>query len=484
MKRSDPYAAYENPLVARYASREMAALFSPERRVRTWRRLWVMLAEAERALGLPVRPAQIEEMRRYVDQVNWAAAEQREREVRHDVMAHVHAFGLQAKKAAPVIHLGATSAYVTDNADILILREALGLTAVKVAAVLDRLAAFARRERKRPVLGLTHLQPAQPTTLGKRAALWMQDFLLDLREVEHRIERLVPLGAKGATGTQASFLALFQGDRRKVERLDALIARKMGFRKTLPISGQTYTRKLDSQILAGLAGLGESAHKCATDLRLLAHRKEVEEPFGRRQIGSSAMPYKRNPMRCERICGLARFLMTLPMNAYMTHATQWMERTLDDSANRRIVLPQAFLAADAILELLADVCGALVVYPKSIARNLALELPFLATEDILMAAVRAGGDRQALHERLRLHSQAAGRAVKEEGRENDLLDRLASDPVFAAVKKEFVSLLDPRKHIGCAPEQVDRFLRMEVNPVLHRYRRRLRERTVGGAVRV
>ncbi len=473
--------AYENPLVTRYASEQMAALFSPRHRVRTWRRLWVMLAEAQRALGLPISAAQVQDLKRHVEPINWAAARRREREVRHDVMAHVHAFGLQAKKAAGIIHLGATSCFVTDNADLMILRDALEMTAAKTAAVVARLGDVARRHRGLPILGLTHLQPAQPTTLGKRASLWAQDFLLDLRELETRLERLPARGVKGTTGTQASFLALFDGDARKVDRLERMVTRKMGFARAVPVSGQTYTRKLDSQMLAALAGLAESAHKFATDLRLLAHRREVEEPFGKAQIGSSAMAYKRNPMRSERICALSRFLATLPANAYMTHATQWMERTLDDSANRRIVLPQAFLCADAVLELCADVAGGLTVHPKVIARNLAAELPFLATEDLLMAAVRAGGDRQQLHERIRRHARAAGERVRQ-GQDNDLLDRLRADPAFGAVAGELDALLDPARYIGRAPGQVDRFLREEVAPVRRRYARRARR--VGAAVRV
>jgi adenylosuccinate lyase len=471
---------YENPLITRYASPAMAGLFGMETRIRTWRRLWVMLAEAERELGLDISEAQIRELRRYVETINWPVAEAKEREVRHDVMAHVHAFGAQAKRAAGIIHLGATSCFVTDNADLIILREALRLTATKTAAVIRALGDLARQHRTLPMLGFTHFQPAQPTTLGKRITLWLQDFLLDLEELETRLERLPARGVKGTTGTQASFLSLFDGDHRKVEKLDRLVVRKMGFRTAVPVAGQTYTRKLDSQILAALGGVAESAHKFATDLRLLAHRKEVEEPFGKRQIGSSAMAYKRNPMRSERICALARFLLSLVANGPQTHATQWLERTLDDSANRRLSLPQAFLAADAVLELCANVAGGLVVYPRVIERNLRAELPFMATENILMAAVRAGGDRQELHERIRVHSQAAARQVKEQGAENDLLERLRADPAFAAVADELETLLDPAAFVGRAPEQVRRFLKEEVSPV----RRRYRARDAGDAVRV
>ncbi|MBN1256412.1 MAG: adenylosuccinate lyase [Planctomycetes bacterium] len=473
---------YENPLVTRYASREMCELFSMEKRIRSWRQLWIALAEAEQELGLPITKAQISEMKKFANEINWQVAEKREREVRHDVMAHVHAFGQQAKKAAPIIHLGATSCYVTDNADLMILRAGLQLLAQKTAAVINNLAGFSRKYKKLPILGLTHLQPAQPTTVGKRATLWLQDFLLDLQELEARITGLPARGIKGATGTQASFLALFDGNHRQVERLDKLVVKKLGFRESIAVSGQTYTRKLDSQILAALAGIAESAHKFATDIRILAHRKEIEEPFGKQQIGSSAMAYKRNPMRCERICALARFVMTMPLNSNFTHATQWLERTLDDSANRRLSLPQAFLAADAILELSANVADGLVVYKQVIAKNLRAELPFLATEDILMAAVRAGGNRQKLHEQIRIHSQAAAAVVKVEGGENDLLDRLSADPAFAKIKGEWKALLDPRRYIGRAPEQVDAFLKNKVNPLLRRYNSKAA--STGKAVRV
>ncbi|MHC4883695.1 MAG: adenylosuccinate lyase [Planctomycetota bacterium] len=472
---------YDNPLVTRYASNEMATLFSMQKRITTWRQLWIMLAEAEHELGLPVTKVQIAEMKRYVDTINWKVAEKNERKVRHDVMAHVLAYGAQAKKAAPIIHLGATSCYVTDNADLMIYREALQMVAAKTAAVLARLGDFARRHANLPTLGFTHLQPAQPVTVGKRATLWAQDFLLDLADVESRIQGLPARGVKGTTGTQASFLALFDNNHKKVERLNKLVVKKMGFAEAIPVSGQTYSRKLDSQILNVLAGIAESAHKFATDIRLLANRKEIEEPFAKNQIGSSAMAYKRNPMRSERICALARFVLTLPMNSYMTHATQWMERTLDDSANRRLSLPQAFLAIDAILELCANVTDGLVVYPKVIERNLRAELPFMATENILMAAVRAGGNRQELHEQIRVHSQAAARAVKEKGQDNDLMNRLAADPAFAVVKGDLKSLLDGKQYVGRAPEQVRTFCRDEIAPVKRRYRKSL---TAGSAVRV
>ncbi len=466
----DKYDLYDNPLVERYASKEMAALLSPRKRIETWRLLWTALAEAEHELGLPISKKQIAELRKNIRNIDFPAAEKREREVRHDVMAHVHAYGLAAPSAAPIIHLGATSCYVTDNGDLMIFKEALEILEKKTAAVIFALADFAKKYRTLPTLGFTHFQPAQPTTVGKRATLWAQDFLLDLEEISERIKKIRLRGATGTTGTQASFLALFDGDHKKCERLNALICQKLGFRETLAVTGQTYTRKLDSQILAALAGLGESASKFATDLRLLAHKKEIEEPFEKNQIGSSAMAYKRNPMRSERICSLARFLMTLPQNAYFTQAGQWLERTLDDSANRRLALPQAFLAADAILELCHNVASGLVVYPKSIERNLAAELPFMATEEILMAAVKAGGDRQELHERIRVHAQDAAREVKENGRENDLVGRLAGDPAFGGVAKTLDRILDGKRFVGRAPEQVDAFLKMAIIPLKRRYR--------------
>lgn len=472
---------YDNPLVSRYASAEMSALFSPRKRIETWRRLWVALAESECELGLPIKKKQISEMKRALADIDWKAAARREREVRHDVMAHVHAFGLAAPSAAPIIHLGATSCFVTDNGDLVILREALDLIARKTAAVVSALGDFAKRYAKLPTLGLTHYQPAQPTTVGKRATLWAQDFALDLKDLEFRLQGLPMRGVVGTTGTQASFLELFGGDHKKVERLNRLVCRKMGFDASIDVAGQTYTRKLDSQILAALAGVGESAMKFATDIRLLASRKEIEEPFGKKQIGSSAMAYKRNPMRSERICSLGRFLVSLPANAYMTHGTQWMERTLDDSANRRLSLPQAFLAADAILELCANVASGLVVYDKVIAKNLAAELPFMATENILMEAVKAGGDRQELHEAIRVHSHAAAAEVKQHGRENDLIRRLQADPAFAAIATKLPGMLDGRRYVGRAPEQVAQFVKSVVTPIRRRYGRAPK---VGGAVRV
>ncbi|MGD0899525.1 MAG: adenylosuccinate lyase, partial [Thermoguttaceae bacterium] len=424
---------YDNPLVTRYASARMNELWSPQRKFSTWRRLWVALAEAEAELGLLITPGQIAQLKAHVDKIDFEAAEAHERRLRHDVMAHVHAYGDACPDARAIIHLGATSCYVTDNTDLLLLRESLGLVRDGMVAVIDHLARFARRYRDLPCLAYTHLQPAQPTTVGKRACLWAHDFVLDLAEIEHRLASLKALGSKGTTGTQASFLALFQGDHDKVRQLERLVCRKMGFAESYAVTGQTYPRKIDAQVLAVLSGIAQSAHKMATDLRLLAHRKEIEEPFEKEQVGSSAMAYKRNPMRSERICSLARFVMSVESSAVQTAAVQWLERTLDDSANRRLVLPQAFLATDAVLILCQNVTEGLVVYPRVIGANLQAELPFMATENILMAGVAAGGDRQDLHERIRRHSQAAAAVVKEQGRPNDLIERLAADPAFAKV---------------------------------------------------
>ncbi|MEX2141589.1 MAG: adenylosuccinate lyase [Pirellulales bacterium] len=462
-----PHEFYENPLTNRYGSPEMSKLWGARRKFSTWRRLWVMLAEAEAELGLSITREQVEELRANVDNIDFEAADRYERKLRHDVMAHVHAYGDVCPKARAIIHLGATSCYVTDNTDLILMHEGLSLVRDRLAAVIDRLAAFAEKHRAVPCLAFTHLQPAQPTTVGKRACLWMYDLQLDLAEIEHRLATLRARGAKGTTGTQASFFALFGGDHAKVRRLDEMVTRKMGFESTYPVTGQTYSRKVDAQVLAALSGIAQSAHKAATDLRLLASRKEIEEPFEADQIGSSAMAYKRNPMRAERICGLARYVMSLTANAENTVATQWMERTLDDSANRRLVIPQAFLAIDAILILYQSIAAGLVVYPNVIARHLQEELPFMATENILMAAVAAGGDRQDLHERIRRHSQAAATVVKEEGGRNDLLERLAGDSAFAAV--DLQATLDPRQFVGRAPEQVDDFLDEVVQPIRERY---------------
>lgn len=458
---------YENPLISRYASKEMAALWSDQRKFSTWRRLWVALAEAEHELGLPVTTQQIDELKGHLDDIDFAAAEAYERKLRHDVMAHVHAYGDLCPSARPIIHLGATSCYVTDNTDLILMREGLQMLAGRLASAIDLLGTFAATHRDVACLGYTHLQPAQPTTVGKRACLWAYDLAMDLAEVEHRIGSLRARSVKGTTGTQASFLALFHGDHNKVRQLERLVAKKLGFNESYVVTGQTYSRKVDSQVIDVLGGIAQSAHKMAMDLRLLASRKEVEEPFEADQIGSSAMAYKRNPMRSERVCGLARFLMSLQSSAAATAAVQWMERTLDDSANRRLVIPQAFLAADAILILLENIAGGLVVYPKTIAANLAAELPFMATENILMAAVEAGGDRQELHERIRQHSQAAAERVKQEGAANDLLERLAKDKAFSRVNLKKVT--DAQHFVGRAPQQVDEFLTAVVEPIRRRY---------------
>jgi adenylosuccinate lyase len=458
---------YQNPLISRYASRELVRLWSPQSIHSTWRRLWVALAEAEQELGLCISDEQIAELRAAVDDIDFARAAQHERELRHDVMAHLHAYGDCCPSARGIIHLGATSCYVTDNTDLILLRESLRTLRDRLVAVIDCLADFAQRHRDLACLAYTHLQPAQPTTIGKRAALWCYDLVLDLEEIEHRLDTLRFRGVKGTTGTQASFLQLFDTDHAKVEALDRLVARKMGFDNVLPVTGQTYSRKIDAQILDVLSGIAQSAHKAGTDLRLLQSFKELEEPFEDKQIGSSAMAYKRNPMRSERMCGLARFVMSLSSSANQTAAVQWMERTLDDSANRRLTLPQAILGIDAVLILYRNVAEGLVVYPQVIARRLQAELPFMATESILMAAVAAGGDRQDLHERIRVHSHDAARQVKEFGRDNDLIERLSSDPAFSKIKLDDV--LNSAKYIGRAPEQVDKFIHDFVEPIRCKY---------------
>ena len=471
----DQHDTYTSPLAERAATPEMLRLFSPNFKFRTWRKLWIALAEAQRELGLEISQEQIDEMRRFADDINYDVAVKREAEVRHDVMAHVHAFGVQCPKARPIIHLGATSCYVTDNTDLIIMREGMRVLRRKLAAVIDRLARFAKEHKDMPCLGFTHFQPAQPTTVGKRACLWLQDFVLDLAELEYRAANLPFRGVKGTVGTQASFLELFHGNADKVEALDRRVTEKMGFgeKQLLKITGQTYTRKVDWQVLQALAGIAESASKMATDIRLLASLKEIEEPFEKQQIGSSAMAYKRNPMRSERICGLARFVINNVQNAAHTAATQWLERTLDDSSNRRLSLSESFLAADGILNLCLSVSEGLVVYPKVIRAHLDKELPFMATEAILMAAVQAGGDRQTLHEQIRSHSQEAARRVKEEGQDNDLLRRLAADPAFARVKEQIPALVDPARFIGLAPRQVELFLAEQVEPIRKRYENEL-----------
>ncbi len=458
---------YDNPLIARYASVEMSQLWSPQTKHSTWRRLWVALAESERELGLDISAAQVEELRAHVDDIDFHAVAKHENRLRHDVMAHVHAYGDICPTARPIIHLGATSCYVTDNTDLILMRRGLELLRSRLVATIDRLAQFAAEYRALPCLGFTHLQPAQPVTVGKRATLWCYDLVLDLEELEHRIASLKLRGVKGTTGTQATFLTLFDGNHAKVEELDRRVCSQLGFEAAYAVTGQTYSRKVDAQVIDTLGGLAQSAHKAGSDLRLLQSRKELEEPFEKHQIGSSAMAYKRNPMRSERMCGLARFVMSLTSSAAQTTATQWMERTLDDSANRRLTIPQAFLAMDAILILYRNVVDGLVVYPKVIAKHLDEELPFMATEEILMAGVRAGGDRQELHELIRIHSNEAGRQVKEQGQPNDLIERLKSEPGFAKV--DLTGALDPIRFVGRAPEQVDRFIQDVIEPIRRRY---------------
>jgi adenylosuccinate lyase len=458
---------YDNPLVTRYASQTMCRLWSARRIHTTWRKLWVALAEAEHELGLNISLAQIAELKSAVDDIDFDRTAQYERELRHDVMAHVHAYRDRCPSAGGIIHLGATSCYVTDNTDLILMREGLEILRGRLVVAIDVLAKFAAANRDLPCLGFTHLQPAQPTTIGKRSTLWCYDLVLDLEEIEHRLARLKFRGAKGTTGTQASFLTLFDGDHAKVEALDLLVAEKMGFGKSYPVTGQTYSRKVDAQVLGTLSGIGQSAHKAGTDLRILQSRKEIDEPFETKQIGSSAMAYKRNPMRSERMCALSRFAMNLAANAEQTMATQWMERTLDDSANRRLALPQAFLAIDAVLILYRNIVDGLVVHPNVIEKNLRDELSFMATEEILMAGVRAGGDRQLLHERIRVHSQEAARRVKDEGEPNDLIERLKGDSAFAAV--DLHAALDARQFIGRAPQQVDAFIREVIEPIRAKY---------------
>jgi adenylosuccinate lyase len=458
---------YENPLISRYASREMARLWSEQRKFSTWRQMWLWLAEAEQELGLPITNEQLAEMRDHLEDIDFAAAAQYEKKLRHDVMAHVHAFGDVCPTARPIMHLGATSCTITDNADLLILREALQMVRQRLVAVLGKMKTFALEYGTLPCLAFTHLQPAQPTTVGKRACLWMHDLALDVTELEHRLSEMKALSVKGTTGTQASFLALFHNDHAKVRQLEHRVAEKMGFAGVYAVSGQTYTRKVDSMILDCLSGIAQSAQKMATDLRLLASRKEVEEPFETHQIGSSAMAYKRNPMRSERVCALSRFVISIQASAAQTAATQWMERTLDDSANRRLVIPQAFLAIDAILILLENIATGLVVYPQVIRKNLREELPFMATENLLMAAVEQGGDRQDLHERIRQHSIAAGAVVKNEGLPNDLLMRMQQDAAFQGIDMQ--ELLDEQQYVGRSAEQVREFLAELIEPLLQRY---------------
>ena len=470
------------PLIDRYASAEMSYLFSPDAKFRTWRKLWIALAEAEQELGLPITNEQLVELRAAADTINYEEAEQREREVRHDVMAHVHAYGLQAPSARGIIHLGATSAYVTDNADLLLIRDAMLLVKRRLVNIMARLREFAWQWRKTPTLGFTHFQPAQLTTVGKRATLWLHDLTLDYRDLQFRIDSLALLGVKGATGTQASFLELFNGDGSKVRRLEELVARKMGLPRVYPVTGQTYSRKVDAQIVDALSGFAQSASKFAYDLRLLQHLHEIEEPFEQSQIGSSAMAYKRNPMRAERIDALARHLILNSMNPALTAATQWFERTLDDSANRRIAIPEAFLAADAIALLYDNIAGGMVVHEEVIAANVKRELPFMATENLIMEGVKRGGDRQVLHERVRIHSKAAADALKRGGVGNDLLTRIGNDPLFGLDVQTAEAHAHPPAFVGLAPKQVEEFLTRDVDPLLESQRDLIN--TEAGEVRV
>ncbi len=457
---------YMSPLSERYASEEMQYLFSPDMKFHTWRKLWVALAESEHELGLPVTKEQVEELKRFQDDINYEVAKERERLVRHDVMSHVYAYGVQCPTAKGIIHLGATSCYVGDNTDIIIMTEALKLVKKKLVNVIDELAKFAFKYRDLPTLAFTHFQPAQPTTVGKRATLWIQELVLDLEDLEHALDCMKLLGSKGTTGTQASFLELFDGDHEKIKELDRLIAKKMGFEACFAVSGQTYSRKVDTRVLNVLAGIAASAHKFSNDIRLLQHLKEIEEPFEKNQIGSSAMAYKRNPMRSERIASLARYVMVDALNPAITSATQWFERTLDDSANKRLSIPEGFLAIDGILDLYLNVVDGLVVYPKVIEKRLMAELPFMATENIMMDAVKRGGDRQELHEKIRELSMEAGRNVKEKGLDNNLLELIAKDPAFNMSYEELLKTMDPSKYTGRSKEQTEEFIKELVQPIL------------------
>ncbi len=460
------YDRYQSPLSERYASREMQYIFSPEKKFRTWRKLWIALAETEKELGLPITQEQIDELKAHKDDINFDVAKEREKLVRHDVMSHVYAYGLQCPNAKGIIHLGATSCYVGDNTDIILMTEALKLVRKKLVNVMAELASFAEKYKDQPTLAFTHFQPAQPTTVGKRATLWLMELKLDLDDLDYVISSMKMLGSKGTTGTQASFLELFDGDHEKCRKADQMIAEKMGFTGCFPVSGQTYSRKVDSRVLSVLAGIAQSAHKFSNDIRLLQHLKEVEEPFEKNQIGSSAMAYKRNPMRSERIASLANYVMADMMNPMLVASTQWFERTLDDSANKRLSIPEGFLAVDGILDLYLNVVDGLVVYPKVIEKRLMSELPFMATENIMMDAVKAGGDRQELHERIRELSMEAGRNVKVEGRDNNLLELIAADPSFNLTLEELKKTMDPKKYVGRAPQQVEEFLDEVIRPVL------------------
>ena len=457
---------YVSPLSERYASKEMQYIFSPDMKFRTWRKLWIALAETEKELGLNITQEQIDELKEHAEDINYDVAKERERQVRHDVMSHVYAYGVQCPKAKGIIHLGATSCYVGDNTDIIVMTEALKLVRKKLVNVIAELAAFADKYKEQPTLAFTHFQPAQPTTVGKRATLWTQEFLLDLEDLEYVLSTMKLLGSKGTTGTQASFLELFDGDQETIDKIDPMIAEKMGFKECYPVSGQTYSRKVDTRVLNVLAGIAASAHKMSNDIRLLQHLKEVEEPFEKSQIGSSAMAYKRNPMRSERIASLSRYVMVDALNPAITSATQWFERTLDDSANKRLSIPEGFLAIDGILDLCLNVVDGLVVYPKVIEKHMMAELPFMATENIMMDAVKAGGDRQELHERIRELSMEAGKTVKVEGKDNNLLELIAADPAFNLSLEDLQRSMDPKKYVGRAKEQTERFVSKVVQPIL------------------
>ena len=464
---------YVSPLSERYASKEMQYIFSPDMKFRTWRKLWIALAETEKELGLNITQVQIHELKAHADDINYEVAKERERQVRHDVMSHVYAYGVQCPKAKGIIHLGATSCYVGDNTDIIVMTEALKLVRKKLVNVIAELASFADKYKTQPTLAFTHFQPAQPTTVGKRATLWTQEFLLDLEDLEYVLSTMKLLGSKGTTGTQASFLELFDGDQETIDKIDPMIAQKMGFKECYPVSGQTYSRKVDTRVLNVLAGIAASAHKMSNDIRLLQHLKEVEEPFEKSQIGSSAMAYKRNPMRSERIASLSRYVMVDALNPAITSATQWFERTLDDSANKRLSIPEGFLAIDGILDLCLNVVDGLVVYPKVIEKHMLAELPFMATENIMMDAVKAGGDRQELHERIRELSREAGKTVKVEGKDNNLLELIATDPAFNLTLEELQKSMDPAKYTGRAKEQTERFVSQVVQPILDSHKEML-----------
>ena len=461
---------YVSPLSERYASKEMQYIFSPDMKFRTWRKLWIALAETEKELGLNITQEQIDELKAHAEDINYDVAKERERQVRHDVMSHVYAYGVQCPKAKGIIHLGATSCYVGDNTDIIVMTEALKLVRKKLVNVIAELSAFADKYKEQPTLAFTHFQPAQPTTVGKRATLWTQEFLLDLEDLEYVLGTMKLLGSKGTTGTQASFLELFDGDQETIDKIDPMIAEKMGFKECYPVSGQTYSRKVDTRVANILAGIAASAHKMSNDIRLLQHLKEVEEPFEKSQIGSSAMAYKRNPMRSERIASLSRYVMVDALNPAITSATQWFERTLDDSANKRLSIPEGFLAIDGILDLCLNVVDGLVVYPKVIEKRLMSELPFMATENIMMDAVKAGGDRQELHERIRELSMEAGKTVKVEGKDNNLLELIAADPAFNLSLEDLQKSMDPKKYIGRAKEQTERFVNTVVQPILNSHK--------------